>query len=112
MKPVIVLFATTGLGLLAPVAAPAADPAAPAAATPSQEPEKDAADVNEDKWLRQQGYKPEVRKGMQYYCRREAPLGSRFEQVRCLTLAQSRELRQHSKEMLEHAQNGGNAAKG
>jgi hypothetical protein len=64
----------------------------------------DAADAQEDRVLREQGYKAEMRQGTKYYCRREAPLGSRFEQVKCMTLAQSRDLRQHSKELLEHAQ--------
>jgi len=104
MKPLIVLFATASLGLLASVTARAGDPAPPAGSTVSPEPPKDVADVNEDRMLRQQGYKPEMRRGVQYYCRREAPLGSRFEQVRCLTLAQSREMRQHSKDLTEHAQ--------
>ena len=84
-------------------AAPAAHPAAAAATTQSQA-QMSAADVSEDRYLREQGYKPEMRKGQRYYCRREARLGSRFEETACLTAEQSRDMRQHSKEIIEHAQ--------
>jgi len=63
-----------------------------------------AADADEDKFLRQQGYKPEMRRGVRYYCRSAATLGSRFPQTTCLTAEQSRDIRQHSKDMTERAQ--------
>lgn len=90
--------------------APSAAAASGAAGAPAA---PGAADAIEDKFLRQQGYKPEIRKGIRYYCRREAPLGSRFEQTVCLTAEQSRDNRQHSKEMTERAQRlQSNPAKG
>ena len=93
-----------------PAASPAAGKVHAATAQPEQATSQlGAADSSEDRFLREQGYKPEMRKGTRYYCRRQARLGSRFEDTVCLTAEQSRDMRQHSKEMVEHAQrNQGN----
>ena len=44
-------------------------------------PPASASDAAEDKALLEQGYKPEMRHGVRYYCRRQAVIGSRFEQT-------------------------------
>jgi hypothetical protein len=61
----------------------AADPPAPS--TPAAEPEKPTAAALEEqtKRLRALGYKPEVHNGVTIFCRKEMPLGSRFEKKTC-----------------------------
>ena len=81
----------------------AAQPAPPAASAQTEAP-IDAALIAEDKTLREQGFKPEMRKGIKYYCHSEAPLGSRFERTTCMTAEQSMDKRRQSKEMTERAQ--------
>jgi hypothetical protein len=80
-----------------PAAASAATPSAtPSAATPpassssaasasaATTPAKPANDGDaDDKYLRQQGYKREVRNGQTYYCRSEVVVGSRFQNKVC-----------------------------
>jgi len=78
-----------GLGVLSQ--ARAADPPAtspPAAETPHPDAAKPesptAADLEEQtKRLRALGYKPEVHNGVTVFCRKEMPLGTRFEKKIC-----------------------------
>jgi hypothetical protein len=63
-----------------------------------------AVELAEDKRLQALGYRPEMRNGTRFYCRREAPLGSRFEHKICTTAQQHSDLRQDSKDLLEGAQ--------
>ena len=81
----------------------ASPPTLPAASAQTAAP-ADAALIAEDKTLREQGFKPEMRKGVKYYCHSEAPLGSRFERTTCMTAEQSMDKRRQSKEMTERAQ--------
>jgi hypothetical protein len=62
----------------------AADPP-PAPSPPAAEPEKPTAAALEEqtKRLRALGYKPEVQGGVTVFCRKEMPLGSRFEKKIC-----------------------------
>jgi len=71
-------------------------------ATPAKS--DDSVNAAEDKRLRALGYKPEIRNDKKYYCRREAPLGSRFETKICGTAEQLSSVRQSGKEALEEAQ--------
>jgi hypothetical protein len=78
--------------------------ASSAPAQTTDESRQSAVDPAEDRHLRALGYTPEMKKGVQVYCRQEAPLGSRFEQKFCTTAAQHSKSRQNSKDMLEGAQ--------
>lgn len=65
-----------------------------AAASDGVAPAKAAADdarARMIKFFRAKGYKEKFRKGEIVYCRKEAPLGSRFEQSVCLTEEQMAE---------------------
>lgn len=73
-------------------------------AQPADEPRQSTVDSAEDKHLRALGYTPEIHNGVTIYCKKEAPLGSRFEQKTCTTAVQHIKTRQNSKEMLEGAQ--------
>jgi hypothetical protein len=86
-----------------PAATPAAQPAAPAApsglaaasstSTPAKAPAKETAtadagktseaDAAAEKHLLASGYKKKTHNGVTVYCRKEMPLGSRFETERC-----------------------------
>jgi len=118
MRTVTLPFLALAIGLAVLSMAQAENPAPPpvaAGTTAAVQPQPDmnAADAAEDKFLREQGYKPEMRKGTRYYCRRQTVMGTRFEQTVCTTAEQSRDVRQHSKEMIEHAQRAqGNPIKG
>ena len=92
-------------------AAPSENAAVPATATDPAEAEKTAAQLKKDAAeakIRQyglNGYKPEKTKaGDTVYCKREAPLGSRFETKQCRTLAQLQAEAQQGKEYLEQMQ--------
>jgi hypothetical protein len=90
-----------------PATAPAAQPAAPAAAaaasstsTPAKAPAKETATADagknseadaQEKHLLASGYKKKTHNGETVYCRKEMPIGSRFEKERCGT-AQDMEL--------------------
>ena len=93
-----------------PATAPAAQPAAPAApaaaaaasstSTPAKAPAKETATADagknseadaQEKHLLASGYKKKTHNGETVYCRKEMPIGSRFEKERCGT-AQDMEL--------------------
>jgi hypothetical protein len=63
----------------------AADPPPPPPSPPAAEPEKPMAAALEEqtKRLRALGYKPEVHDGVTVFCRKEMPLGTRFEKKVC-----------------------------
>jgi hypothetical protein len=50
------------------------------------------------------GYKPELRHGETYYCRREATLGSRFESKVCATAAELAQVKVDSEDAVNDAQ--------
>jgi hypothetical protein len=75
-----------------PSATPAGSQTTPAAKTavgtasappPAANPPSEAVLDAQDKALRSQGYKTEVRDGQTYYCRSEAALGTHFEKKVC-----------------------------
>ena len=85
-----------------PATAPAAQPAAPAApsgltaasstSTPAKAPAKETATADagknseadaQEKHLLASGYKKKTHNGVTVYCRKEMPIGSRFEKERC-----------------------------
>lgn len=63
-----------------------------------------AIDPNEDRRLRNLGYKPEKLRGETVYCRNEQPVGSRLAQKNCTTAARHGDLTRESQEMIEHIQ--------
>ena len=81
-------------------AAPAAAAAASSTSTPAKAPAKEAATADagknseaeaQEKHLLASGYKKKTHNGETVYCRKEMPIGSRFEKERCGT-AQEMEL--------------------
>jgi hypothetical protein len=56
------------------------------------------------KQLLAKGYRPQARGGEVFYCRREAVLGSRFEQKICRSAEQLMRDEQDSKDMTERMQ--------
>lgn len=54
--------------------------------------------------FRQAGYKPEVRNGQTYFCRKEAQLGTRFESKTCGTAAEIEHATASSQELAERIQ--------
>jgi hypothetical protein len=74
-------------------------PATPAAADSSK-----AAEDARNKALLAQGYKPEIKNGTTYYCRREAQLGSHFETKVCGTPDQLRANQQDTKDVMDKIQ--------
>ena len=104
MRCPIVVFAILCVGVVSQTLAadppqPAAQPtvvSTPASTTTGNSPTASVAnaaeavkDVSEEqaKRLRMRGYRPEVRNGVTLFCRKEAPLGSRFESKICGTAA-------------------------
>ena len=73
-------------------AAPAAAAAASSTSTPAKAPAKETATADagknseaeaQEKHLLASGYKKKTRNGETVYCRKEMPIGSRFEKERC-----------------------------
>jgi len=92
-------------GVSAPAASPSSSsstPATPAATSASSSTAATSDSV--DHRLRSQGYKPEVKNGTTYYCRKEPQLGSRFDQKVCATPEQLASIREDSKAMLDKIQ--------
>ena len=56
------------------------------------------------KAFRQAGYKPEVRNGQTFFCRKEAQLGTRFESKTCGTAAEIERSTANSQELAERIQ--------
>jgi hypothetical protein len=56
------------------------------------------------KQLRSAGYKPEVRKGQVFFCRNEAPLGSRLEKKVCSTAGQLLDTKAQSQQATQDIQ--------
>ena len=61
----------------------------------------------EKKW-RSQGYKPEKRGDETFWCRREATIGSRFEEKKCWTAATLEENERNSQHYVEEVQHTSN----
>jgi hypothetical protein len=99
-------------GQPAPVAAaapPAASAPAAAAATADSSAKSEPTSKNDVtpaqmKAFRQAGYKPEVRNGQTYFCRKEAQLGTRFESKTCGTAAEIERATASSQELAERIQ--------
>ncbi len=102
---------------------PAAQPTAVSTSAPATlagsptasaaKPTEAVKDVAEEqaKRLRMKGYKPEVRNGITLFCRKETPLGSRFESKFCGTAADLDKATTDSKELTQAVQRDrGNAA--
>jgi hypothetical protein len=86
----------------------AASKAPLAAANASPSSLQDAAN-SQDKSLRARGYKPETRGGTTVYCRKEAVLGSRFENKICRSAAELEHDSQAGKDMVQDMQRVGSA---
>jgi hypothetical protein len=94
MKNVFLSFFGLLLLIALPVQADDTTPqakATPAIKSKSAQDQADAARALVLKQFRARGFKEKFRKGEIVWCRREAPLGSRFEQSVCLTEAQMTE---------------------
>jgi hypothetical protein len=86
-------------------AAPAASSSSAASASAAITPAKPAADADaDDKYLRQQGYKREVRNGQTYYCRSEIVVGSRFQNKVCGSSEQLTSARRQAQANVSKAQ--------
>jgi hypothetical protein len=103
--------ATPAAATTAPATPPAAaSTPAPAAATTAQPaaapPSSAAADeAQKEKQLRAQGYSPRMRDGQKYFCKREAPVGSRFEsKLTCLTPEEADRVATDARANIEHMQ--------
>ena len=91
MKSVLLSVLAVLLVIAVPVRADDPVPsatAAPATATTSAQSAADAARALMLKQFRARGFKEKFRKGEIVWCRKEAPLGSRFEQSVCLSEVQ------------------------
>ena len=93
MKSVFLSFFGLLLLIALPVQADDTTPQAKATATPAiksklAQEQADAARALVLKQFRARGFKEKFRKGEIVWCRKEAPLGSRFEQTVCLTEVQ------------------------
>ncbi len=92
----------------APAAAASADAAAtPAASAPAAAAETPAKATVEafEKQLLSQGYKPEMRHGVKFYCRREPMLGSRLNEAKhCGTIEELKVSVQETREAVEKIQ--------
>lgn len=86
----------------------AASKAPLAAANASPSSLQDSAN-SQDKSLRARGYKPESRGGTTVYCRKEAVLGSRFENKICRSAAELEHDSQAGKDMVQDMQRVGSA---
>jgi len=83
MRHLKILLVSLCLGALSQALAADPPPSPPPSPT-AAEPEKSAAALEEQtKRLRAMGYKPEVHNGVTVFCRKEMPLGSRFEKKVC-----------------------------
>jgi hypothetical protein len=78
-----------------------AKPASAAATTPVKPADDSDAD---DKYLRQQGYKREVRNGQTYYCRSEIVVGSRFQNKVCGSVESLTSARRAAQSVVSKAQ--------
>jgi hypothetical protein len=59
---------------------------------------KPITDKEIDQFLKRQGYSSVELKGVMYYCRKEAPMGTRVKKSVCITGEEAKELRQRAKE--------------
>jgi hypothetical protein len=64
--------------------------------------------AQEEKKWRSQGYKPEKRGDETFWCRREATIGSRFEEKKCWTAATLEENERNSQHYVEEVQHTSN----
>jgi hypothetical protein len=85
-------------------ASPAAVSTPPAASAAKTESPKQVDVEAQTKRLRGLGYRPETRNGRLFYCRKETPVGSRFENKICGTADELDKAAQNSKELVETIQ--------
>jgi hypothetical protein len=83
---------------------PSAASKAPLAATNASPSSLQESANSQDKSLRARGYKPETRGGTTVYCRKEAVLGSRFENKICRSAADLEHNSQAGKDMVQDMQ--------
>jgi hypothetical protein len=96
--------ATTAPPATAPAAAATAAPAAATAARPAA-PSAVDGEAQKEKQLRAQGYTPRMRDGQKYFCKREAPIGSRLESImKCLTPEEADRVAIDARANVEHMQ--------
>ena len=72
---------------------PAANPSAPAKPNSDPEAEKKALEAQKEQWRQyaRMGYKQKTQRGQIVFCKKEAQLGSRFENEICMTESQMQE---------------------
>jgi hypothetical protein len=85
-------------------ASPAAVSTPPTASAAKAESPNQGDVEAQTKRLRGQGYRPETRNGRLVYCRKETPLGSRFESKICGTADELDKAALNSKELVETIQ--------
>jgi hypothetical protein len=91
----------------APAAAATTAPAAATTSGPVTAPSSSAAaaEAQKEKQLRAQGYAPRMRNGQKEFCKREAPIGSRFEsKLNCLTPEEADQIANDARANIEHMQ--------
>jgi hypothetical protein len=97
--------ASTPVTTTAAPAAPAANAAAAAATKPAASATADATQAAEEKRLLSAGYKPEMRNGVKFWCRKELELGSNLAGHKvCATQEQIISNMRDSQETLDVAQ--------
>jgi hypothetical protein len=101
--------ATTAPASAAPQSATAPAAADSSAAKPAEvaaaDVEKEKATVDaKDKELKSRGYKMQMRNGEKWFCRREAPMGSRLEVMECNTAESIYAKEASSQEMVRRMQ--------
>jgi hypothetical protein len=97
--------AATTAPATAPAAAATTAPAAATAAKPAAASSAAVDEAQKEKQLRAQGYTPQMRDGQKYFCRREAPIGSRFEsRMTCLTPEEADLIATNARASTEHQQ--------
>lgn len=108
MKSVLLLVLAALLVIAVPVHADDTAPAAAATtANTSAQSAADAARAAVLKQFRARGFKEKFRKGDIVWCRKEAPLGSRFEQSVCLTEVQMADKLKNEAELQQELSRGG-----
>jgi hypothetical protein len=99
---ILAILATGGLSVTF-----ADPPATPAAATPpASSAVAPASDVPlQEKWLRNQGYKPYMMNNEKVFCKRETPIGSHLATtLHCLTAAEAELMAKEGKDTVERLQ--------
>ena len=107
MKPAVATLAILTAGALSlAFADPPANPVGPGPAVAPALPAPSAsAEREQERLLRNQGYKLRMVHGEEKYCRREIPLGSHLATVmHCVTVAEAGAMAREGREVTEHIQ--------